>query len=193
MMKETKARPSHSGWRRALLVALPGSTLLLSPALQAQEAEALEEIIVHARKSSENLQRVPVAMSVLTADDMLNRGVFETSDLMGSSPNLQVTSAYAQTQPNFTIRGVGVANEFTASTASAVGVYVDEVYQTFRAAHGQQLYDLEQIEILRGPQGTLFGKNTTGGAVLIETRKPSMQGRDGYVTLGFSNFSGYDF
>ena len=192
-MKGTKARPSHSGWRLALLVALPGSALLLSPALQAQEAAALEEIIVHARKSSENLQRVPVAVSVLTADDMLNRGVFETSDLMGSSPNLQVTSAYAQTQPNFTIRGVGVANEFTASTASAVGVYVDEVYQTFRAAHGQQLYDLEQIEILRGPQGTLFGKNTTGGAVLVETRKPSMQGRDGFVTVGVSNFSGYDF
>ena len=189
-MRGLRSEPLHSCGRRSLRAALPA--LLLAASAQAQDAEVLEEIIVQARKSAENLQDVPVAMSVLTASDMLNRGVFETSDLMGSSPNLQVTSAYAQTQPNFAIRGIGVANEFTASTASAVGVYVDEVYQTFRASHGQQLYDLEQIEILRGPQGTLFGKNTTGGAVLIETRKPTMQGRDGYLTAGLSNFSGYE-
>ncbi len=192
-MKGIRACVINAGRRFALRAALSVAAALVAMPLQAQdETEVLEEIIVQARKSSENLQNVPVAMSVLTARDMLNRGIFETSDLMGSSPNLQVTSAYAQTQPNFTIRGIGVANEFTASTASAVGVYVDEVYQTFRAAHGQQLYDLEQIEILRGPQGTLFGKNTTGGAVLVETRKPRMQGRDGYLTAGLSNYSGYD-
>jgi iron complex outermembrane receptor protein len=183
----------HSRLCSILPAALSFSALLLAPTVQAQDTETLDEIIVKARKVSENLQNVPVAMSVLTANDMLNLGIFETSDLMGSIPNLQVTSAYAQTQPNFTIRGVGVANEFTAPTASAVGLYVDEVYQTFRAAHGQQLYDLEQVEILRGPQGTLFGKNTTGGAVLVETRKPSLQGRDGFLTVGISNYSGYDF
>ena len=106
--------------------------------------------------------------------------------------NLLVASPYAQTQPNFTIRGVGVTNEYAAVTASAVGVYVDDVYQTFRASHGQQLFDLQQIEILRGPQGTLFGKNTTGGAVLIETRRPRLQGREGFLRAGLRNYSGYD-
>jgi iron complex outermembrane receptor protein len=191
-MKRFSGSAKSSGRYRSPPIALLVGALVFAPAASAQQEDVLEEIIVKARKSSENLQSVPVAMSAFTADDLLNRSIFGTSDLMGSSPNLQVTSAYAQTQPNFTIRGIGVANEFTAPTASAVGVYVDEVYQTFRASHGMQLYDLQQVEILRGPQGTLFGKNTTGGAVLLETRRPNMEGRDGYLTVGLRNFSGHD-
>ncbi|HMB74027.1 MAG TPA: TonB-dependent receptor, partial [Gammaproteobacteria bacterium] len=185
--------PSSSSFRcLAVRIALATCAGTIASSVCAQNSATLEEIIVEARRSSENLQNVPIAVSVLTAQDLTNRGLLETSDLNGSSPNLQVTSAYAQTQPSFTIRGVGVTNEFSSSTSAAVGVYVDDVYQTFRASHGQRLYDLRQIEILRGPQGTLFGKNTTGGAVLIETRRPSLQGRDGFLRVGLSNLSGYD-
>lgn len=148
----------------------------------------LSEIIVTAQKRSQNLQEVPAAISAFTADDLAARGVSETSDLMGSLPNLQVTSAYGDTQPNFSLRGISVANEFSASTASPVGVYVDEVYQSFRASHGQQLYDLERVEVLRGPQGTLYGRNTTGGAVNFITRKPSLSGTNGFLTLGYGNY-----
>ena len=178
--------------RLAVRIALASCAGAIASSVFAQSAPALEEIVVRARRISEDLQNVPIAMSVLTAQDMTDRGIFETSDLMGSSPNLLVASPYAQTQPNFTIRGVGVTNEYAAVTASAVGVYVDDVYQTFRASHGQQLFDLQQIEILRGPQGTLFGKNTTGGAVLIETRRPRLQGREGFLRAGLRNYSGYD-
>ena len=176
----------------AARIALAACAGAIASGVSAQSPATLEEIIVTTRGSSENLQNVPIAVSVLTAQDVIDRGILETSDLMGSSPNLQVASAYAQTQPSFTIRGVGITNEFSASTASAVGVYIDDVYQPFRASHGQQLFDLQQIEILRGPQGTLFGKNTTGGAVRLATRRPSLQGRDGFVRVGLSNFSGYD-
>ena len=108
----------------------------------AQSSDGLDEIIVVATKRAENLQDVPLAVSAVTAEQLTNQGIFETSDLNHSAPNLQVSSPYGQQQPNFSIRGVGVGTEFNANAASPVGVYVDEVYQSFRASHGQQLYDL---------------------------------------------------
>jgi iron complex outermembrane receptor protein len=160
---------------------------------QAQTAETtgLEEIVVTAQKRAENLQDVPAAISAIAGEELAARGILNTSDLMGSLPNLQVTSAYGTTQPNFSLRGISVANEFSASTASPVGVYVDEVYQSFRASHGQQLYDLERIEVLRGPQGTLYGRNTTGGAVNFITRKPQLGDANGYLTASYGNYDTY--
>jgi iron complex outermembrane recepter protein len=173
---------------------------LATPAV-AQDAQAddqatsggLEEIVVTATKRSENLQDVPVAVSAISATALQNQGVFETSDLNHSMPNLQVSSPYGEAQPNFSLRGVGVGTEFNANAASPVGVYVDEVYQAFRASHGQQLYDLEQIEVVRGPQGTLFGRNTTGGAINFITRKPELKGTNGTLTAGYGNFNRINF
>jgi len=175
-------------FRTALLLgssALIGSTAL---AQTAQPSGGLEEIVVTAQKRSQNLQDVPAAISALSFDALQARGIVQTSDLMGSLPNLQVTSAYSSTQPNFSLRGVSVANEFSASTASPIGVYVDEIYQSFRAAHGQQLFDLERIEVLRGPQGTLYGRNTTGGAINFITRRPGLGDSNGYLTAGYGNY-----
>ena len=148
----------------------------------------LTEIVVTAQKRSENLQDVPLAVSAISGDSLKSRGITDTSSLMGALPSLQVTTPYGKTQPNFSLRGVSVANEFSASTASPVGVYVDEVYQSFRASHGQQLYDLDRVEVLRGPQGTLYGRNTTGGAISFFTKHPSLSGSEGYLTLGYANY-----
>lgn len=156
---------------------------------QASEESGLETIVVTATKRSENLQDVPVAVSAISAQALQNRGVFETTDLNNAVPNFQVSSPYGQQQPNFSVRGVGVGTEFNANAASPVGVYVDEVYQGFRSSHGQQLYDLEQIEVVRGPQGTLYGRNTTGGAINFITRSPDLDGHNGYFTLGYGNFN----
>ncbi|MEO1324736.1 MAG: TonB-dependent receptor, partial [Pseudomonadota bacterium] len=156
-----------------------------------EASRTLGTVVVVAQKRAENLQDVPAAVSAFTPDELQSRGIGETSDLMGSLPNIQVTSAYGRTQPNFSVRGISVANEFSASTASPVGVYVDEVYQGFRASHGQQLFDLANLEVLRGPQGTLYGRNTTGGAVNIFTRKPELDGTNGYFTVGAGNFESY--
>ncbi len=169
-----------------------GSATLICPSHSASAQEpggGLEEIVVTAQKRAENLQDVPAAISAISAAALQSRGITETTDLMGSLPNLQVTSAYGTTQPNFSLRGISVANEFTASTASPVGVYVDEVYQSFRSSHGQQLYDLERVEVLRGPQGTLYGRNTTGGAVNFITRKPALKDATGDLTLGYGNYN----
>jgi iron complex outermembrane receptor protein len=174
--------------------------LAFSPAGFAQEQppsaaaptddSGIEEIVVTANKRAENMQDVPVAVSALPANQLAEQGVFETTDLGGVMPNLQITSPYGRQQPNFSVRGVGVGTEYNANAASPVGVYVDEVYQAFRSSHGQQLYDLEQVEVLRGPQGTLYGRNTTGGTISFSTRKPSLEDTvNGRFSVGYGNFS----
>lgn len=194
----TRLLASHS--RLQMMAGASAIAMMASPAFGQTPAIAptegatgpnggLEEIIVTAQKRSQNLQDVPAAISAFSADQLLQRGITQTSDLMGTLPNLQVTSAYGTTQPNFSLRGISVANEFSASTASPVGVYVDEVYQSFRASHGQQLYDLERVEVLRGPQGTLYGRNTTGGAINFITRKPDLKGSNGFLTVGYGNYN----
>lgn len=151
----------------------------------------LADIIVTATRRNERLQDVPVAVAAITSQALTNKGVFDTSDLNGAIPNLTVSSPYGKQQPNFSVRGVGVGTEFNANAASPVGVYVDEVYQAFRSSHGQQLYDLDQIEVVKGPQGTLYGRNTTGGAINFITNAPELAGENGYFTAGYGNYNRY--
>jgi len=185
--------------KKAVLATCLSTTMLMGwhtaalaqeTAAPAEETEAggIVDIVVTAQKRSQNLQDVPVAVSALAGDELQSRGVSETSDLQGFVPSLQITTPYGRTQPNFSLRGVSVANEFSASTASPVGVYVDEVYQSFRASHGQQLYDLERVEVLRGPQGTLYGRNTTGGAISFFSNKPELGASKGTITVGYGNY-----
>ncbi len=187
-MTLTKTRLRHGALSSVSLLAF-----MASPAFAQQlppPADAgLDEIVVTAQRREQNLQDVPSAISAFSAEALRARGITQTSDLMGTLPNLQVTSAYGSTQPNFSLRGISVANEFSASTASPIGVYVDEVYQSFRASHGQQLYDLDRVEVLRGPQGTLYGRNTTGGAINFITRKPTLQGNNATLTAGYGNYN----
>ena len=170
----------------ATLALLASSGALAQAA--ADETNGIQDIIVTAQKRSQILQDVPVAVSALAGDELESRGVSETSDLQGFVPSLQITTPYGRTQPNFSLRGVSVANEFSSSTASPVGVYVDEVYQSFRASHGQQLFDLERVEVLRGPQGTLYGRNTTGGAISFFSNKPKLKDIEGKLTVGYGNY-----
>jgi iron complex outermembrane receptor protein len=166
-----------------------------APVSQAASAAApagvgLGEIVVTAQKRSQNVQNVPIAVSAISGDMLKSKGITDVAGLAGALPSLQVTTPYGKTQPNFSLRGVSVANEFAASTASPIGVYVDEVYQSFRASHGQQLFDLDRVEVLRGPQGTLYGRNTTGGAISFFTKAPSLtQDLNGYLTLGYGNYN----
>jgi len=105
-------------------------------------------------------------------------------------PTLQVNSAFGDTQPNFTLRGVGMANEHNPNQASPIGIYFDDAYIAARADQGMQLFDLERVEVLEGPQGTLYGRNTTGGAINFISRMPSLQGgADGNVEVGYATYN----
>jgi len=129
----------------------------------AQEAEdfAIEEILVTAQKRSETLQEVPIAISVFSADMIDNSQVKELRDLSEYIPNVNISQG-TDFGARIQIRGVG-ANSRNIGFDSRVGVYLDGVYLGQGPALNQDLVDLEQIEVLRGPQGTLFGKNTVAG------------------------------
>ena len=165
-----------------------------SPTNSAEKTSAKDnggvgDIIVTATKRREKLQDVPVSISAIGQEQLASRGVTTSNDLGQVVPNLQVSSQYGETSPNFSLRGVGVTNEFAANTASPIGVYVDEVSQTFRYTHGLSLYDLDRVEVLRGPQGTLFGRNTTGGAINIITRQPQLGASNGFIKVGYGNYN----
>lgn len=164
------------------------STLALAVTLVATAAStaanamvALEEVVVTATKVAESQQDVPLAVTAMDASAMSQRGITETSEISGMVPSLVVSSPFGRTQPNFALRGISVANEFNPNAASPIGVYVNEDYKQFRPTHGMQLFDLERIEVIRGPQGTLFGRNTTGGAISVHTVMPTI-GEVGEVT-----------
>jgi iron complex outermembrane receptor protein len=129
-------------------------------------AVQLEEVVVTANKVEQSLQEVPLAVSAISGEELANSGVAEASDLSAKVPNLQVSSPYSNIQPNFSLRGISVGNEFNANQTSPIGVYVDQNYLSARFAHGLQLYDIEQVEVLRGPQGTLYGRNTTAALLM---------------------------
>ncbi len=152
----------------------------------------LEEVVVTATKRAESQQTVPLAVTAMDAQAMEKRGITETSEMTGMVPSLVVTSPFGRTQPNFALRGVSVANEFNPNAASPIGFYVNEDYKQFRPTHGMQLFDLERIEVIRGPQGTLFGRNTTGGAISVHTEKPEFNGVgefEGYIKGKYGNYN----
>ncbi|HMO75279.1 MAG TPA: TonB-dependent receptor [Sphingopyxis sp.] len=166
-----------------LVGAAAGALSWQAPALaQASEARAAGAaadedepgvgiIIVTAQRRSENLQDVPAAVTAFSADDLVRYGVVDTMGLTGQTPGLQIKSSNGQTKPNVFLRGIGT-NDFNVSASAAVGFYVDEVYQGLQSAQLFQVFDLKGVEVLRGPQGTLYGRNTTGGAVNFFTNKP---------------------
>jgi iron complex outermembrane receptor protein len=149
-------------------------TMLALPLLPATAAaQQLEEIIVTAQKRTERLQEAPISVSAVTAEMLEQRGVVDTSNLGALAPNVTVnpTPGSSNTLGLF-IRGIGDADAILTADAG-VGVYVDGVVLGRIAGEIFDLVDLQRVEVLRGPQGTLYGRNTTGGAVNLITAKPS--------------------
>jgi len=147
---------------------------------------ALEEVVVTAQKRAESLQDVPIAINALTGDMLDEFGVTDSDDLTNLYPNLSLKT-YTSINSGFSIRGVGT-NNFHVNAQPAVGTYADEVSlpSPFTSQFG--LFDMERVEVLRGPQNTLFGRNTTGGAVNFISHKPDPdEGLNGYIRTIIGN------
>ena len=160
---------------------------IATPAL-AQQAGVLETITVTAQKRAQDVQEVPIAITAVTGDILQDRGITTVDQLSSMAPNVtldagtpfsgstSVLAAY--------VRGIG-QNDFAFNLDPGVGVYVDGVYLARSVGANTDLLDVERIEILKGPQGTLFGRNTIGGAISIVTREPADEfGFRGEVTTG---------
>ena len=146
-------------------------TLLLGFSASALSAPMLEEVIVTAQKRSESTQDTPIAITGMTGTQLEKLGLTSANDISAQVPNMQVSSPYGDVQPIFSIRGVSMS-DYSSSQASPIGVYSDEAYMGAVYTHGMSFFDVERLEVLRGPQGTLYGKNTTGGAINIVTKTP---------------------
>ena len=183
--------PSNTRRLAAYIVALAGF-IPVSPMLHAAETNEvaeLQEVVVVAQRRSEKVQDVPVAVTAISASDLLEQGVRQAGDVTAAVPNMLLNLPYGpEAQPTFTLRGV-TTQDFSENQSSPIAMYVDEVYKPVGAVQALQTYDLERVEILRGPQGTLYGKNATGGAVNFYTHNPSLTGYDGYVSAGAGNYS----
>ncbi len=156
---------------------------------RADEAVVLEEVTVTAQRRTERLQDVPVAITAISGSELTDRGVRQAGDIVDSVPNLLLNLPYGpEAQPTFTLRGV-TTQDFSENQSSPIAMYVDEVYKPVGALQALQIYDLDRVEVLRGPQGTLYGKNATGGAVNFYSRNPSLSDYDGYVIAGAGNYS----
>lgn len=149
--------------------------LIASGAFDTLAWAQLEEVVVTARKIEEPLQETPISMTVFTADQIEGFGFDDLSDIGRFSPNVVLDQGTGNTgssnNAQFFIRGVGQV-DFLFTSDPGVGIYVDDVYLPRVTGSLLDLIDMERIEILRGPQGTLFGKNTIGGAIVIVSKKP---------------------
>jgi len=154
---------------------------------QSDAYSGLEVIVVTAQKRTEPLQSVPVSVTVLTASQLGELKLDSPSDLTTHIPNLQVDDVNGEGSPLFSLRGVSMF-DFSLNQSSPVASYVDEVYKGNVVLFGVEMYDLERVEVLRGPQGTLYGKNTTGGAINFITVKPGFD-TEGEIKVGVGNFN----
>ncbi|MEI9988590.1 MAG: TonB-dependent receptor [Rhizomicrobium sp.] len=138
----------------------------------ASPGEQLETVIVTAQKREQNLQDVPIAITALTTEQLQERHINNTKDLTGVVPGLQIKAGDASASPQIYLRGVG-SNDFNPTSNNSVGIYVDGVYLGSPLSQMAQFYDLERVEVLKGPQGTLFGRNTTAGAISVVSKGPT--------------------
>lgn len=146
---------------------------------------SLEIIEVNAQKRPQDLRDVTLSVSMIDGQTLIERQLKDTTALSAVAPNFKITQNAAEgTPPAVNIRGVGSV-DYNTSTQSPVGVYVDGAAGASANSQLVNLFDIESIEILRGPQGTLFGRNTTGGAILIKTVSAQLE-NSGYLNLGYA-------
>jgi outer membrane receptor protein involved in Fe transport len=183
-----------------LSVTLAALGVLLAPPLSAQEAssdppaeegaesfEGVEEIIVTSTRRAANVQDVPIAVTAITSEGLQARGISDVKELQQVAPSLTITDSNSTTNGGtIRIRGMGTSGN-NPGLESAVGSFIDGVYRSRAGLALQDLVDVERVEVLRGPQGTLFGKNTSAGLVHVITKQPEFQW-SGHIGGSVGNF-----
>ncbi|UZW57257.1 TonB-dependent receptor [Sphingobium sp. JS3065] len=154
----------------------------------ADAEHAATDIVVTAQRRAENLQKVPLAITALSADQLNSQGIETVADLGGKVPGLSVQKFNGIVQPF--LRGIGSSTS-TAGVESSVAVYLDGVYFSRLPSSFFDLANVERVEVLKGPQGTLFGRNSTGGVINVVTREPSFN-PELKASIGYGRFDAVD-
>jgi len=185
------ARRTSLCHRASLRAALLLTTMLAgasAPALAGEDAIGIEEIVVTAQKRAQNLQRTPISITAFTAENLAARGLTNIGEIGDFTPNMEfdftAPISGSSNASSIFIRGIG-QTDFLLTTDPGVGLYLDGVYVSRSIGGVLDLLDLERVEVLRGPQGTLFGRNTIGGAISLITKKPADEfSGSGEITMG---------
>lgn len=143
-----------------------------SPVRSVTSTGPVEEIMVTSEHRRQNPQKIGISLSIISARELAARNVNDVFDLQYLTPSLQVTPQFGSGQPDFEIRGIG-HQDYGSSNVSPVGVYIDEVANPVPYATNGLMFDIARVEVLRGPQGTLYGRNTTGGAINYILNQPT--------------------
>ena len=156
-----------------------GALAAATPSSAVSDNGGLEEIVVTAQRRVESAQSVGIAMSVLSGQTLAEKSISYVNDLQNAVPNLQVEPAFGSSQPQFRLRGVGFI-DYTSNNTSPVGVSLDGVAFALPIQTQGQLFDIDRVEVLRGPQGTLYGRNTTGGEINFISNRPTADSHAGF-------------
>jgi len=187
--------PSH--FARTALLAITSTFAIAAGSAHAQVAGAdgtaeqsgpiIEEIVVTADRTTTSTQRTPLAVSAITGDQLAKAGIVSPAELSKLVPALEVTQV-GGSNTNFYLRGVGTqgANAFAEN---AVAFNVDGVFVARPGSINGYFYDLERVEVVKGPQGTLYGRNATGGAINVITKRPTFDRVGGNLTVGYGNYN----
>lgn len=172
-----------------LSTAHAGSAYAQEAAENSQRSSAgLDSIVVTAQRREENLQDVPIAATAYSGDQLDSKAVDAIADLELATPSLSITNA-GETQ-SVNIRGIGIASN-SPNISNGVATYIDGIFQP-PIVTSIPFYDIATIEVLRGPQGTLVGNNSTGGAIFVNSKDPTVEGVEGYAIAGYANYDQYE-
>ncbi|MFC5387816.1 TonB-dependent receptor [Brevundimonas bullata] len=148
------------------------STIATAQQASPERATTIDEVIVTAQRREQAAQDVGIALSVLSGESLTQQGVTNVNQLQNATPNLEVEPAFGGGAAQFRLRGVGF-QDYASNNSPTVGVYVNEVAYPVPVMTQGLIFDIDRVEVLRGPQGTLYGRNTTGGAISLVTRRPT--------------------
>ena len=157
---------------------------------QVDEDYRLEEVIVLAQKREQSVQDIGIAVSVLSGGELRDRNITNVDSLTAAIPNMAMYDSSGGV-PVVIIRGVGLQN-FRVNDTPTTSFYIDEVYQTSIAMAGFTMFDLDRVEVLKGPQGGLYGRNAVGGAIQVISTKPSLEEVSGYAKAGYGKYQRYE-
>lgn len=155
----------------------------------AQSDNGIEDIVVTATRQSESVQRVPIAITAISGDTLTKSGINNVQDISRTAPGVQIFPQFRPGEAVFQIRGQ-IQTDTAPTVDPSVGLYFDDVYVARAPGSLVNLFDVERVEVLKGPQGTLFGKNTTGGAIRIISNKPTSE-FEGYAKGSYESFERY--
>jgi len=176
----------------ALFAGSIGVSTIINAAEEAKENSGIEVISVTARKREENIKDVPISVSALTPQklEVLGSSGMDVRALSAKVPSLLIESSFGRTFPRFYIRGLG-NTDFDLLASQPVSLIYDDVVLENSLTKGMPMFDIERVEVLRGPQGTLFGRNTTAGIIKVQSKKPT-QDFDATVSGSYGSYGSTD-